>query len=192
MSNKKERFKIVRKNFGKGKHAKVSIVKRKSDKKLFIWKRPKSDNPDHQRVFLVEHERARVWREIGVSEVHVKWCPDNLSLLKTYVKGYTLAEKLKKDRHFFSKTKRRSVKALRKLFRYLVDSEFWVRDLSTKNLVFDGDKWHVIDSSDIFKMENRSATKQKYKDELVQMWHMKHKKLSSSDIRHIESFFDSI
>lgn len=34
MSNKEERFKIVRKNFGKGKHTKISIVKRKSDKKL--------------------------------------------------------------------------------------------------------------------------------------------------------------
>ena len=188
-----KKFKVIHQNYGEGRHAKVSLIKRKSDKKLFIWKRPRSDNPAHQRVFQEEHRRSKIWRELGISDVYVEWCPDNKSLLKTYIKGHTLAYKLKKDGHLFAKTDKKSMKELKKLFSHLIDSNTWVRDLGNKNLVFDGDRWQVIDSSDIFKMENRDVTKQIYKEELVKKWSKRAlKKLSNHDIRHIRSFFDSI
>lgn len=197
MSKKKEQkkewneedFKIIYKDCGHGIHSWVSVVKRRSDGKLFIWKRPVSDDPKHQESFRLEFRKAALWREFGASKVKVYWHPDNRSLLKTYIKGSTLEKILRTDHKFFHRTDKKPFKALRKLFRRLIRSGHYVRDLGSRNLVYDGKRWHVIDSSSINAGWTESETRQEYKEELAKRWS---KKISKKEINSIKLFFDSI
>jgi len=185
----KEEFKVIYKNCGKGIHSIVSVVKRKYDRKLFIWKRPISDDPKHQESFRQEFRKAALWREFGASKVKVYWHPDGKSLLKTYIKGPTLEKILRKDRKFFHKTDDKKYKALRKLFKRLVRSGYYIRDLGSRNLVYDGERWHIIDSSYISPGYAASDARHEYKEELSNRWY---KKISNKEIGPIRSFFDSI
>ena len=188
MSNchKQGRLKVIRKNFGHGVHAKVSIVKRKSDGKLLIWKRPSSGSSVHQKAFRKEIERSKYWRKFGISKVKVCWHSDKRSLLKTYIKGKTLTQILKQDHKFFSKTRSRSTKALGKLVELLIDSRHYIQNLSCENLVFDGKKWQIIDSSNVRKRESSSDIKREYMKKFFGVWS---KKIHSHDQNHhIKSF----
>lgn len=71
-NHKHKHLKIISKDCGHGVHAKVSVVKRESDGKLLIWKRPTSNNPIHQKAFRKEIKRSRYWRKFGISKVKVK------------------------------------------------------------------------------------------------------------------------
>lgn len=190
MSNhhKNGRLKVICKNFGHGVHAKVSVVKRKSDGKLLIWKRPSSSNSWHQKAFRKEIERSKYWRKFGISNVKVGWHSDKHSLLKTYIKGKTLAQILKHDQNFFSKTKSRSTRALGKFLGLLIDSRCYIQNLSCENLVFDGKKWHVIDSSNVHKREDISEVKREYMKKFFSVW--SNKLDSDSETIHIKSFLE--
>lgn len=170
MSNKEEHFKIIHKDCGHGVHGVISVVERKSDGKLIVWKRPRSNSYRHQESFRQEIQKSKLWRKFGISHVKVCWHPDKVSLLKTYIKGKTLKQILKDDPHFFSRTKRRSVEALGKLVELLIESKHYIQDVNRQNLVFDGKKWHVIDSSVIYAKTNRSDTRQKYKKAFLKSW----------------------
>jgi hypothetical protein len=186
--HKHDHFELVNEDCGHGMHAKVSIVKRESDGQLLIWKRPVSSNPEHQKAFRYEIKRSKYWRKFGVSKVKVCWHSDKHSLLKTYIKGKTLTQILKDDSQFFSKTKRRSLKALGKFLRLLIGSRHYIQNLSCENLVFDGKKWHVIDSSDVHERESRSRTRREYKRKFFGIWS---KRLhSNNDIHYLKSFLE--
>lgn len=186
--HKQGRLKVIRKNFGHGVHAKVSIVKRKSDGKLLIWKRPSSSGSVHQKAFRQEIERSKYWRKFGISKVRVCWHSDKHSLLKTYVKGKTLAQILKHDHKFFSKTKNLPTRELGKFLELLIDSRHYIQNLSCENLVFDGKKWQVIDSSNVHKRESDSNIKQEYTKKFLGAWS---KKVHSGEqTNHIKSFLN--
>jgi hypothetical protein len=188
MSNchKQGHLKVIRKNFGHGVHAKVSLVKRKSDGKLLIWKRPSSGSSVHQKAFQKEIERSKYWRKFGISKVKVCWHSDKRSLLKTYIKGKTLAQILKHDQNFFSKTKSHSTSALGKFLELLIDSRHYIQNLSCENLVFDGKKWQVIDSSNVRKKESSSDIKREYMKKFFGVWS---KRLHSHNQTHcLKSF----
>ena len=181
-------LKVICKNFGHGVHAKVSIVKRKSDGKLLIWKRPSSSSSVHQKAFRKEIERSKYWRKFGISKVEACWHSDKHSLLKTYIKGKTLAQILKHDHNFFSKAKNQSTRALGKFLGLLIDSRCYIQNLSCENLVFDGKMWQVIDSSNVHKRENRSEIKREYMKKFFATWS---KKLHSrSKTHHVKSFLE--
>jgi hypothetical protein len=182
------RLEIIHEDCGHGMHAKVSIVKRESDGELLIWKRPASSNPEHQKAFRDEIKRSKYWRKFGISKVKVCWHSDKHSLLKTYVRGKTLTQILKDDSQFFSRTNRRSVRALGKFLRLLIDSRHYIQNLSCENLVYDGKKWQVIDSSDVHKRDSRSRTRKEYKKKFFGIWS---KRLDSdNDIRYLKSFLE--
>ena len=77
---------------------------------------------------------------------------------------------LKDDPNLFSKRKHRSVEALGKLVELLIESKHYIQDVNRQNLVFDGKKWHVIDSSVIHAKTNRSDTRHKYKKAFLKSW----------------------
>lgn len=181
-----DHFKVVHKDCGHGVHGVISVVERKSDGKLIVWKRPRSNNYRHQESFRQEIKKSKLWRRFGISQVKVCWHPDKQSLLKTYIKGKVLKQILKEEPHFFSKTKNKTVKALGKLVRLLINSKHYIQDVNRQNLVFDGKKWHVIDSSVIHTKTNRSDTRQKYKKAFLKSWS---KSLDSKkEIRALKSF----
>ena len=94
--NRKHEFEVIHKNCGHGARSKVSLVKRKSDGKLFIWKRPKSRKYMYQESSRKELIKVKQWRKFGISKVKARWHPDRLSLLKTYIKGPSLKQILRR------------------------------------------------------------------------------------------------
>ena len=188
MSNKEDHFKVIYKDCGHGARSKVSVVKRKSDGKLLIWKRPKSHNYIYQESFRKELEKVKQWRKFGISKVKACWHPDRLSLLKTYIKGPSLKQILRKNPEFFSKEKGKYFESLRKFVGLLVDSQHYIHDLKGSNLFFDGKMWNVVDTGPIRKKSSRSATRQEYRKFLFKKWS---KNLHSKDeIKSLKSFLE--
>lgn len=186
--HKHDQFTIVHKDFGHGARSKVSIIKRKSDGKLFIWKQPLLDDEWHHESLKKEIKYAKYWREFGVGKVEACWCHDGRSLLKTYIGGDTLDQILEKNPRFFSE-KSRSLKALRELIGFLINSKHYISDLNGENLIFDGERWHVIDSGSIYDRGSRSKVEQEYKHSLLRRWS---EGLSEQEIESLKSFLDSV
>lgn len=187
--HKHEHYKIIHKDCGHGARSKVSIVERESDGKLLIWKQPLFDDKWHHESLRKEIKKAKLWRKFGISKVKASWHPDGRSLLKTYIKGDTLDEILKKTPGFFVK-KSRPLEALREFVGLLIDSKYFVKDLIGENLVFDGKKWHVVDSGSVHDRENRSEAKQEYKKEFLKSWSKGFS--SQEEVRYLESFLNSV
>lgn len=187
--HKHEYYKIVHKDYGRGARSKVSIVERRSDGKLLIWKQPLLDDHWHHESLRKEIKRAKLWRKCGASKVKACWHPDKRSLLKTYVKGDTLGQMIKNDRISFS-IESRQLKALREFLGLLIYSKRYIYDLIGENLVFDGKRWHIIDSGSVRDRKSRSDIKREYKEELLRRW----PEMLSSDteINSLKLFLDSV
>lgn len=183
MSEKKERYKIVRK-IHKGR-SNICIAKRKSDGELLIWKQPKSQSQARRESFRGQIKRSKYWRKFGVSKVKIWWHSDGVSLLKTYIDGPTLSKMLEKRHNFFSQTKKRPVKALIKFVKNLADSEHYIHDMKGANIVYDGKNWQVIDSGPVYKM-SPSKTRKEYKKMLLEKW--SRSLHSESEIKSLKSF----
>ena len=182
----KDKFKVIHKKCGHG-HAKVSLVKRKSDGKLLIWKRPKSHSQRHYESLRKQIKKSKYWRKFGISKVKVYWHPDKQSLLKTYIRGKTLTQILKKNPEFFSEKENKPVKALIKFLGLLIDSKHYFHDLKGSNLVFDGNRWQVIDSGPANDKKTQSATSQEYRKNLLEKWS---RRLRSKEINSLKSFLE--
>jgi tRNA A-37 threonylcarbamoyl transferase component Bud32 len=109
--------------------------------------------------------------------------------LKTYIKGDTLDKILKENPGFFSR-KSRSLRALREFIGFLIDSKYYICDLIGENLIFDGKRWHIIDSGSVYYRGTRSRVKKEYKRKLLKRWS---KILSSEqEIELLKSFLNSV
>lgn len=186
--HKQDQFTIIHKDFGHGARSKVSIIKRKSDRKLFIWKQPLLDDKWHHESLKKEIKYARYWRKFGVGDIEACWCCDGRSLLKTYIGGETLDQTLEKNPGFFSEKSRR-LKALRELIGFLIDSKHYISDLNGENLIFDGKRWHIIDSGSIYYRGSRSKVKKEYKQSFFRRWS---KGLSEQETNSLKLFLDSV
>lgn len=164
----KEKFKIIYKDCGTGR-SKVSIVKRKSDGELLIWKRARHYSPRHVESYRKEIKKSKYWRKFGLSEVKIHWHPDKVSILKTYIKGKTLKQVLENDHHFFSEADSKQAKALIKFIDLLVDSGYYIHDMKGSNIVFNGKKWNIIDGG-ILDKESRSSVRKDYRKYLFEKW----------------------
>lgn len=186
--HKREQFTTIHKDCWHGARSKVSIIKRESNGELLIWKQPLLDDKWHHESLKKEIKYAKYWRKFGVGEVEACWHHDGRSLLKTYVKGDTLDQILEKNPGFFS-GKSRPLKALRELMGFLINSKHYISDLNGENLIFDGKRWHVIDSGSIYYRGSRSKVKREYKESLLRRWS---KGLSEQEINSLKLFLDSV
>ena len=187
--NRHKHFDIIVNDYAHGAVSKVSIIRRKSDGKLFIWKQPLLDDYWHHYFLQKEIRYSKYWRKFGISKVEACWCSDKRSLLKTYIEGKTLESMLKEGSLRFS-VEDQPLKALRKFFGLLIGSKHYIGDLANGNLVYDGKMWHVIDSGSISDEESRSKIRQKYKIIFLENWS---KGLySNEEVRHLEMFLDSV
>lgn len=181
-------LKVIHKDCAQGVHGKISVVKRETDGKLIIWKRPRSRDYKHQESFRQEIKKSKYWRKFGVSRVKVCWHRDKKSLLKTYIKGHTLKQMLRKNSLRFSEPNSPPVKALGELVELLINSGHYIQDVNRQNLIFDGKKWHLIDSSTIHGKTSHSETREKYKKAFLRSWT---KSLQSNDeINYLRLFLN--
>lgn len=185
--HKHNSLKIVYKDCGTGR-TKVSVVKRKSDGKLLIWKRSRYNGSKSPNFYKNDIKKSKIWRKFGISRVKACLHSDKKSVLRTYIKGPTLRQVLKKNSEFFSGEETKHRKALVKLVKLLIDSGHYIHDMKGANLVFDGDKWQVIDSGKAYKQKNRSETVREYKKNLIEKWS---KSLHSyNEIYYLKLFLD--
>lgn len=183
-----DHFEVIDKNFAHGVHSKVSIVRRESDGELLVWKQPRTSNIyTHIESFRQEIIKSKSWRKFGVSNVKIFWHPNNISLLKTYIKGPTLKQILEENPRFFSETENKPVKALGKLVELLICSKCYIADLNRQNLVFDGDRWHVIDSSWVYRETTFPDIREKYKKFFLKSWS---KSIPKDEKHAVKSFID--
>lgn len=186
--HKHEQLTIIHEDYGHGARSKVSIVKRESDGKLLIWKRPLLDDEWHHESLRKEIKYAKFWRKFGVGKVEADWHHDGRSLLKTYIEGDTLDQMLEKNPRFFSE-KSQMLNALRELIGFLINSKYYIHDLNGENLIFDGKRWHIIDSGSVCYIGSHSKTKKEYKESLLRRWSTG---LSEQEINSLKSFLDSV
>lgn len=169
---KRSDFKIERMNCSAGVHGDISIIKNKSDGKEFIWKRPVENRRIHIKSFKKEIEKAKKWREFGLSKVIVCWHPDKKSLIRTLIKGLTLGQTLNSNTHFFTDTHNKAYKELGKFVRHLVRNRHYIQDLNRANIVYDKEcnKWNIIDSSNIQIKRSRHETSSKFRKKFLRSW----------------------
>lgn len=164
----KDTFEIIYKDCGTGR-SKVSLVRRKSDGKLLIWKRSRSSTNKRIDSYKKEIKKTKFWKKIGITKSKAWWCYDKKSLLKTYVRGETLKKILRENPHFFSEGNSEAAKALIKFIDLLVDSNHYIHDMKGTNIIFDGSKWQAIDGGMAYKM-SRSSVKKEYRKNLLEKW----------------------
>jgi hypothetical protein len=164
-----EAFEVVRKDFAIGKHSRVSLV-RYPDHTLWIWKRPTDDAKSHQMSFRKEFERAKVWRQLELSNGEVRWHEDKRSLLRTYVPGVLASDRIQSREFWTDATSATERRTLAHLIVRAAQQRAYVSDLNPRNLVFDGSRWQVIDSGTIRFRESAESTLKKYRHTLMKNW----------------------
>jgi hypothetical protein len=164
-----ERLEVVREDFASGKHSRVSLVRR-ADATLWIWKRPQDDSTAHQVAFRKDMKRAKTWRALGLSNIEVEWHPDQRSLLRTYVPGVLAFERIQQRGFWTDEAYAKDRRALAQLIVHAAAQRAYVTDLNPKNLIFDGTRWHVIDSGTIYFGESPEGTLQTYQQKIVKIW----------------------
>lgn len=185
--HKHNKFEIVYKDCGT-RRTKVSLVKRKSDGKLLIWKRARSRGSRSQNFYKNDIKKTKIWRKFGISRVKACVHPDKKSVLRTYIKGPTLHQVLKENREFFSGEETKQRKALVKFIKLLIDSQHYIHDMKGANIVFEDDKWHVIDSGKAYKHKTLSKTKGEYRKNLIDKWSRSVR--SNEELNYLKSFID--
>jgi hypothetical protein len=178
-------FDVIVPDFASGKHSRVSLVRR-PDQTLWVWKRPKDDSAAHQIAFRKAIKRAKAWRELGLSAVEVRWHKDKRSLIVTYVPGVTAFERIQSGSFWAGESHAGERLALAQLIVHAARQRAYVTDLNPKNLVFDGTRWHVIDSGSIQFLESAATTLDAYRHKLLQQWSSRTPAAERTDV---EAFF---
>ena len=184
--NKHDSFEIVYEDCGTGR-TKVSLVRRKSDGALLIWKRARSKGSRSKDFYKNDIKKAKLWRKFGLSRVEAFLHPNGKSVLRTYIEGPTLSKVLENNHEFFSGSETQYRNALIALIKLLIDSEHYFHDIKGSNLIFEGDRWQVIDSGKADDQKSHSDTAHEYRENLREKWS---RNLSSYEIHYLESFLD--
>lgn len=181
-------FLMLEEDFDHGKHGIVSKVKRLSDGQIFALKRPRDDSPEHHISFSKEIERAKIWKELGLSDIEVFWHPDGKSLLKSFVDGHTI-EQVLLDPSFWTEE---SVpkKTLKEWILRAASSGFYVGDLNRKNVKLTSNGiWKILDSGSIKNMQNREDALKEYRQKLFEKWS---KKANKALQERLKEFLDDL
>jgi hypothetical protein len=178
----RDALQVIEKDFAKGKHATVSLV-RLPDQTLCVWKRPHDDSPSHQVAFRKEIKRSKTWRELGLSDVEAWWHEDKRSLLRTYVPGVLALDSIPHGTFWTGHAHARDRLALAHLILHAAKQRAYVTDLNLKNLVFDGTRWHVIDSGSIHFQESPESTLHAYREKLMKLWSLRMRPAEQASLR---------
>jgi len=185
--HKNNSFEIVYEDCGTGRTL-ISLVRRKSDGKLLIWKRERYKGSRSKNFYKTDIKKTKMWRKFGISIVKAWLHPDKKSVLRTYIAGHTLAEVLENNQEFFSGGETEYRTALIAFIKLLIDSRHYIHDMKGANLVFDGERWQVIDSGKAYKQKSRSDTIHEYRENLREKWSRNLR--SQNEINYLESFLN--
>lgn len=157
-------YELVRPFIGAGKTSRVGLVRRIEDGAEFAWKIPESDSAASTRALLEVAARAREWVRLGANPDPALVAPDGRTVLQRYVDGVTLhgllqgiprspqQSTLAEERDTLISTA--PGVALAAMFASMARGGAFVSGLNPKNLIYDGDRWHVIDSGSVQRTAN--------------------------------------
>lgn len=134
------------------------------DKRICILKKPKNKSSSRKESLKRQLKRIRYWYKFGLSKTRaIRY---HGGILKTYIEGKTLNKIIDKDEHFFSESSK-ELNALKNFVELLIRSRHMIHDMKGQNIVFDGERFQIIDSGPIYKMDN---VKKEYKKILYTKW----------------------
>lgn len=131
-----------------------------------ILKKPKNKSRNRKESLKRQLKRIKFWRKHRLSSI--KAIRYHNGILKTYIKGKTLAKIVDKNSHFFSENSK-ELDALGKFVGLLVKSGYFIHDMKMPNLVYSEGKVQIIDSGPIYK-KTESFLKREYKEILYIKW----------------------
>lgn len=162
-------FELARENIGAGKSSRVSVVRRTADEALFAWKVPSGGKADGRDVFESLVRRSREWVRLGVAAGVVEFAPDGETLLQPYVAGTSL-RKLFRESDLLSDPADPRLHPLADLFRDVVTAKVYVSGLNSENLIFDGERFQVIDSGAVRSMSSAYGAWRRQRTKLARHW----------------------
>jgi hypothetical protein len=160
---------LIAAHAGIGKTSRVCRVRRTADGAELAWKIPVDDGPRTRRDMELAVERSSQWVELGISSSPIVWGPGRASLLQPFVAGPTLEERIRADgvprpdcgtEH----------EQLVGLVLGLVGRGGYVSGLNASNLVFDGERWQVIDSGAVHRLSGVREAWPRQRKDLLRKW----------------------
>lgn len=182
-----EGFNVVNPCIGCGKTSRISLLKKTTDNRLYVWKQPANDSPRIRREFQQLVERSVVWKRLGISSALIFWDKDRKNLLQPYVNGTTLKQALNST-PLLTDPAHELLPPLIDLFQRMVTNNIYISGLNTENLIFSNSRWEIIDSGSITVMETPLIAWTKQSLQLRKKW-ARRESFSRTDIKN---FLDRI
>ena len=163
-----DQYVVLKPGYRKGLRGTISLVRRKNDGQLFVLKMVKGqEDPNHS--FANEMRSMGILQDLGLSKGNTFWAPDGESLLKTYVEGPTLTEVLRQNNNFFSENSV-ELEALKQLIMKLCKSSCYIGDLNSGNLIFNDQRWFIIDCGIIKYNLSYQERIERYHGRFIHRW----------------------
>lgn len=141
-------YTLVKESIGQGKYSYVSLIRRDSDHQLFAWKRKTGVQSNHGDAYRRHVNLHILWQALGVTDAEMillKSKDEEETILHRLVSGRTLKREVE-HQNFFKNTNSIQFQTLLDLVETMVKNRIVLLDLNAKNIVFDGERWEVIDS----------------------------------------------
>lgn len=140
-------YEMVRGYIGRGKYSHVHLVRRTQDGKLFAWKIPTKYSREKNYYPLQKHVGLhKIWTHAGLTQSEMVLSQDATSIFHEYIHGVTLRECYKTHPGFLGNFHHPLTKSLDCFVGKMLSQALVFKDLHTRNLVYDGRQWHIIDS----------------------------------------------
>ncbi len=148
-------FQLIEKDIGEGKYSRVHLLERISDKKQFAWKiaRTVTVEQDYWQFRKVANLH-QAWVKLGLTSLDLFYLEDpsqkgSFYILHEMAGKETLVDIYKKYPNFIADFHNPYTQALDIFFATMTLQNVYIRDLNPGNIVWDGQRWQLIDSQSI-------------------------------------------
>lgn len=181
---------LVREFIGKGKYSYVSLLRRTSDGALFAWKRKTGAQAEKGDAFRKHVNLFSLWRALGYvsGEMFLLSINGQESILHSFVDGPTL-KRVYASKNIFKDPSSLEFLGLVDLFSTLIANQIVLLDLNTKNIIFNGVSWEIIDSQRPKILQTPQETFRKLKRTITNKWSNDSNEI---EVRDIDRLFDYI
>jgi hypothetical protein len=162
-------FETVREHLGAGKTCVVRLVRRVEDGALFALKVPRADDPATRALLEELIERSRVLTRLGLAPGELRRDPTGRVLLQPFVEGPSLRSLLA-ETDLLTDAADPRLRDLAALFSRIVRARLCVSGLNSENLIFDGERFRIIDCGVIHRMVSGHGAWRRQREKLARHW----------------------